>query len=204
MTYAWDSVMTTIRRSTWLRRQRLAMFRLKKLDRILDLGCGDGLDIHILRESGYGHITGVDISETLLSAAKIRNPGVRFVHAPADDLPFSDASFDVILADSMLYHILNSKKSLNEIYRVLSSQGSLCFIEIHNSVIRTLFNRITFSPLAPVIPYLKRRQRAFQVERRLIHKWNETTLLRRLRERGFRKLFLRVHVLSLIGKYGKR
>ena len=81
------------------------MFQFKPSDRILDLGCGDGLDIQLLRDYGCTNMVGVDISTKLLHAARKRNPGIRFFRASAVTLPFPDATFDIVLIDSMLYHI---------------------------------------------------------------------------------------------------
>jgi ubiquinone/menaquinone biosynthesis C-methylase UbiE len=203
MNYPWDTAMVQIRRSTWMRTRRLRMFGIKKTDRILDLGCGDGLDIQILFEHGYKHIIGVDISPKLLVAAKIRNPGIRFVLASAEKLPFKDETFDVILADSMLYHIVCNRKALREIRRVLSRGGRLCFVDMHVSPMRAFFDALTFSPLGRVMPYLRKRQRAYRAEQKAIERWRgkELDFFRKLEHEGFQKVYTRIDGLSIMGQY---
>lgn len=205
MHYAWDEPMILIRRSTWLRRRRLAMFGFQKTDRILDLGCGDGLDIQILFEQGYKHIIGADISPKLLAAAKKRTPRVRFVRASADNLLFKDGVFDIILADSMMYHIVGNNKAVKEIYRVLTPGGRVNFIDMQTSWLRNLFNAVTLSPLSRCIPYLRKRKTAYLAEHEAIARWNKgkTDVLRQFEVGGFRRVFLKTDYLSVIGQYQK-
>lgn len=197
--------MIRIRRNTWIRRRRLAMFGLKKTDRILDLGCGDGLDIEILRKKGCKKITGVDISPKLLADAKKRNPGVRFIRASAEKLPFKDASFDTVFVDSVLYHFVGKPEAFSEIWRVLVPGGRLCIIDMHNSRVRKFFDWLTFSPIRRIIPYLEKRRRAYTVEQAAIERWHahEKEFLKSLASAGFKQELLRTDLLSIIGKYRK-
>jgi len=203
MHYSWDKPMILIRRNLWLRRRRLAMFGLKKSDRILDLGCGDGLDIQILHGWGFTHLVGVDISSKLLTAAKKRISGVRFICASADNLPFQDGAFTVVLADSVLYHLVGNTKAVKEIQRVLVRGGILCFIDMHMSWKRTLFNALTFSSANQIIPYLRKRKNAYLAEKQAIERWQkgQKDFLHMLENSGFQKVYTRIHGLSLIGQY---
>lgn len=186
--------MTRIRRALWLRRWRLAMFRFTTADRILDIGCGDGLDIALLGDMGMRHTIGVDISSSLLAVAKKRNPGVRFVHANAQRLPFADGYFDIVLADSMLYHLQNYK----DLFRVLRPGGRFCFIEMHNSSLRKIYNLFTVS-----LPFSPKRKRAYLVEKKAIEAWDEYSFREELRKTGFQKIFWKIDGLSVVGMFQK-
>lgn len=205
MHYPWDESMILVRRNVWLRRWRLGMFRFKTSDRILDLGCGDGLDIEILRKCGVSDITGVDISTKLLAAARKRNPGIRFVRAGAEKLPFRDGAFTVVLIDSMLYHIEGNVGAFQEIRRVMVGDGRVCFIEAHQSMFRKIYDWMTFSPIFSGIPYFRRRRHAYMMEKPGIEHWKkyEKRCMQTL-DREFRREFLRIHLLSIIGVYRKR
>src|SRR2546422_9557427 len=63
--------------------------------RCLDLGCGTGVATTAVAELGWS-VVGVDISTDLLGAAKAR--GLEVIEAPADALPFEDASFDAVVS----------------------------------------------------------------------------------------------------------
>ena len=54
-----------------------------------------------------------------------RGRGVRAFVGSAEALPFPDASFDVVLANAMLYHLPNLDRGLAELARVLTDDGRL-------------------------------------------------------------------------------
>lgn len=73
--------------------------------RILDLGCGQGELLGLLREGGYRHLTGVDISEEQLVLARRR--GVGEIVEQGDLEPWlaeRPAAFDVVIAVDVLEH----------------------------------------------------------------------------------------------------
>lgn len=196
--------MILVRRNVWLRRWRLKMFQFKPSDRILDLGCGDGLDIQLLQDYGCTNIVGVDISTKLLKAARKRNPDIRLIRASAVTLPFPDAAFDIVFVDSMFYHIEEDVRAFREIRRVLVRGGRLCFIEAHQSIFRKIYDGVTFSPIGLIIPYFKNRRHACTMEKPGIEHWKkyENRCMQTL-DREFRRESLRPHVLSIIGQYRK-
>ncbi len=67
-----------------------------------------------------------DLSEGMVDAARLVL-GERATYRVADvqQLPFADESFDVVLANHMLYHVPDRRKALEEISRVLVPQGLL-------------------------------------------------------------------------------
>ena len=182
------------------------MFRLKKSDRILDLGCGDGLNIQLLHSRGITNIIGVDISSYMLKEARIRNPHVTLELASSNNLPFKDNYFDIVFVDSVFHQLLHLFGSLAEIRRVLVRSGKLCFIEPHKSGFRKIFDIMTLSPIAFVIPALLRRRESYLAERDIMESWlkeKEEVFLSSLEQKGFHKDFCRYHLLSVIGQYRK-
>ena len=95
---------------------------------ILDLCCGTGRHSIALAKRGY-RVTGLDLSETLLSHATTLSAGlpVRFVHGDRRSLPFSDGMFDVVLNlfTSFGYFVedRDNQRVLAEIHRVLKPGG---------------------------------------------------------------------------------
>ena len=94
----------------------------------LDLACGAGQGTFELCNH-YQQTVGVDISKAQIERAQekaiiLGNTEVEFVHAAADDLPFRDASID-LLTCAMSWHWLNPNTVFPEIDRVLNSPGAL-------------------------------------------------------------------------------
>ena len=97
--------------------------------RILDVGCGP---VSVLNFEGPDDMTplGLDplglvyAQNQLLEAAPQRQP-MPIVAAPAEKLPFRDASFDHVICYNVLDHVLDAPGVLAEIRRVLKDGGSL-------------------------------------------------------------------------------
>ncbi|WP_027624733.1 MerR family transcriptional regulator [Clostridium lundense] len=96
---------------------------------ILELGCGDGsLWAKNLDKIPNGwNITLTDFSEGMLEDAK-RNLGkcsnrFHFSVVDAENITYENESFDVVIANHMLYHLNDIDKALHEINRVLKKDG---------------------------------------------------------------------------------
>lgn len=94
--------------------------------RVLDLGCGTGLLVEYLAESGSEicHIVGLDLSQDMLRHAAAR--GIATVQGDASALPFADGSFDVVFAFTVLELEPAAKptlRALTEVGRVLGRSG---------------------------------------------------------------------------------
>lgn len=92
-------------------------------DRLLDVGPGTGT--FLARLSAAGHtapLAALDFSaESAATCGRI--PGVHGVRGDARHLPFADASFDVVTARHMLYHLDDPAGAVVEARRVLRAGG---------------------------------------------------------------------------------
>lgn len=100
--------------------------------KVVDIGCGTGITVAYLREVAGLESIGVDISETRLKQAQKRSPGVPFVQAAGEKLPFSDAVFDGGIAECSLSVMHDAGAVLAEIGRVLVSGGKLAITDIYS------------------------------------------------------------------------
>jgi ubiquinone/menaquinone biosynthesis C-methylase UbiE len=90
--------------------------------RVLDLGCGPGRAAEALADRYGAVVTGLDASPEMLAAAREVAPSVTFVQGFAEDLPFADRSFDLVVSNFVV-HLLDRTAAFAEIYRVLRTGG---------------------------------------------------------------------------------
>ncbi len=96
-------------------------------DRILDVGCGTGALAReaIRRVAPDGEVTGLDLSESMLSIARQNCPEATWQQGDASQLPFEDASFDVVASPFMLMFLPEPVQAVREMWRVLAVGGRL-------------------------------------------------------------------------------
>ena len=95
---------------------------------ILEIGCGTGMilkEIHPIAQKAKG----IDISPGMLEQAKQR--GLDVIEGSATDLPFNDASFDVVYSFKVLAHVEDIRKAMEEVSRVLKP-GGIAALEFYN------------------------------------------------------------------------
>jgi len=90
--------------------------------RAIDVACGTGLSTVALKPVAR-EIVGTDISEEMIRLAPL-DPQIRYVVAPAEDLPFPDTHFDLLTLCAAL-HWLDATVFLREAHRVLRTGGHM-------------------------------------------------------------------------------
>ena len=99
---------------------------------VLDIGCGGGVDTMIAATMGgpTGRVVGVDMSSEMAERARqnlsLTNLGnVTFQESSAEDLPFSDKDFDVVISSGVFNLIPDKLTALREVFRVMKPGGRL-------------------------------------------------------------------------------
>lgn len=94
---------------------------------VLELGCGNGelWAKNLCKIPKAWDITLTDFSAGMLEDAKknLNSKRFKFKLVDAQDIPYSKNSFDVVIANHMLYHVTDIDKAFSEIYRVLKPNG---------------------------------------------------------------------------------
>lgn len=98
--------------------------------RTLDLGCGEGRLSRDLKALGHD-VVAVDLSPTMVEAAREADPDLEVHLADAADLPFDDGSFDLVVAFMSLQDVDDMKRAIAESARVLQPDGRLCLAVVH-------------------------------------------------------------------------
>lgn len=139
-------------------RWRRAAVRLagpKPTDHVLDAACGTGDLTRAFADAGAARVTGLDFTAEMLeiARAKLREPSrqpgplhdsaqttrVAYVQGDAMNLPFADASFDIVSIAFGIRNVTDPRRALREFRRVLRPGGRLVVLE---------FDRPRFAPIA--------------------------------------------------------
>lgn len=95
--------------------------------KVLDVGCGEGVLSLLLAKQKEATVTGTDISfPNIVSARQLAREwdiSAKFVQADAENLPFPDNSFDVVISSHVLEHLPNLRQWLRELRRVTRSSA---------------------------------------------------------------------------------
>ncbi|MEA2154812.1 MAG: hypothetical protein QOE11_952 [Solirubrobacteraceae bacterium] len=100
--------------------------------RVLELGAGTGLNLAHY-PAGLEQLVLTDPEQPMLARLRERaaalRPRASIVQAPAERLPFADASFDTVVATLALCTVADLPQALREVRRVLVPGGRLLFLE---------------------------------------------------------------------------
>ena len=125
------SIRTTAERAAWDRILDLVVGGRGTLD-ALDVGCGTGfLSLELARR---GHrVSGIDFAPQMLAEARkkaaAQGVAVRFEEGDAEQLPFAEGSFDLVMTRHVLWTLPHPEQAIDEWIRVLRPGGRLAAMD---------------------------------------------------------------------------
>jgi SAM-dependent methyltransferase len=108
-----------------------------EVENALEIGCGLGKGAALLaRDMGFQNIAAFDLEEKLIRRAVRLRPEsvanrISFYVGDAQDLPFRDSSFDAVVNFGIIHHVLDWRRCIAELSRVLRPGGIFFFEEIY-------------------------------------------------------------------------
>lgn len=105
---------------------------IRENQNILEVGCGNGELWRKMKDSlpKEASLLLSDISSGMLRSAAARlkgiSPSFSFEQFDMQNIPYEDNSFDLVIANHVLFYARDRKKALGELYRVLKKGGCLC------------------------------------------------------------------------------
>ena len=142
----------------WKRRV-VELATVKSGDRALDLCCGTGDIAFALAQRG-ATVTGLDFSREMLEVAEIRgrkfsesNP--QFIQGDAQQIPFPDASFDIVTVGYGLRNLASWEAGLAEMRRVARPGARLVVLDFGKPP-NALWRAVCFTHLRCSVPFVGR------------------------------------------------
>jgi SAM-dependent methyltransferase len=101
-----------------------------KGEAVLDIGCGAGVDTFVaaIMVGPEGRVIGIDLISEMLNRArtnleKTSFKNMTFQEGSAEELPFLDRIFDVVISNGVFNLITDKAKALKQVFRVMKSSG---------------------------------------------------------------------------------
>ena len=132
--YVDSQLLEAITKKTGSIKQRsYELMRPQPGQRLLDVGCGPGIDVAALARivGGDGSVVGIDYDPAMVEAARARardegmQDRVELEQAEATQLPFPDAAFDGSRCERVFQHVPGPVRILEEMARVTKPAGWL-------------------------------------------------------------------------------
>jgi len=148
LTLLYDPLVGITTREMAFKHRLVEEARVDEAHRVLDVGCGTGTLLILVRErSQFAIAMGLDGDAQVLTIARSktdkRAQEIILVEAFSFSIPFADCSFDRVLSSLMFHHLTRTEKvrTLREVFRVLRPSGELHVADWgrpHNLVMRAL------------------------------------------------------------------
>lgn len=97
-------------------------------DRFLDIGCGPGKALEVAVATG-ATVAGIDPSPSMVARAHKRVPAAEVRVGSAEEIPYPDDSFSVVINVLSFHHWADRDAGLREAFRALSPGGRLHIVE---------------------------------------------------------------------------
>jgi ubiquinone/menaquinone biosynthesis C-methylase UbiE len=158
----------------------LDILNRKRVERVVDLGCGTGLSTAIWR--GYaGEIIGIEPNEEMRALAAKQHKDLKFIKGSSYDTTIADAAVDIVTC-SQSFHWMEPVATLAEIDRILQPNGILVIYDCKWPVTVSYKSEISYSKLFRKVAELHERYKEVLPEER---QWPKNEHLHNLERSGF-------------------
>lgn len=120
----------------WVKKKVISNLRVEPNSKVLDLCCGTGDLGKIIKEIQPScDVIGVDFSSQMIEMARKNNPNITYWEMDATSLSFEKNSFDYIVMGFGLRNIEQKNKALDEVHRILKTNGNFLHLDFCTSSI---------------------------------------------------------------------
>ena len=162
---------------------------------VLDVGIGSGIATQLFAEAG-ANVTGIDLTDWAVETTRRRlaafglEADVR--QADAEQLPFADASYDLVFSWGVIHHSSDMDRALSELVRVTRPGGHVVLMVYHRRSLFCLVYRAfqRFLPLARRLGLHFEGARAGETEGLIARHFTVDELRRKLEGAGLRDVWI--------------
>jgi len=132
----------------------------------LDVGCANGVHMEILHQRGINGI-GLDLSIPNILRGRQKYPHLKFIHGFAEEIPFKDNHFEIIILGDVIEHFRNPRISLSECLRVARKGLALC-VPIKPEVTAEHINPFSCDEIVNLLKFYKLKVHFYDCEGRKV------------------------------------
>ena len=162
---------------------------------VLDVGCGSGIATQLLADAG-ANVTAIDLTPWAVETTRRRLAAFGLdadvQQADAEQLPFADASFDLVFSWGVIHHSSDMDRALAELVRACRPGGQLVLMVYHRRslffVVYRAFQR--FLPLARRLGLHFEGARAGETEGLIARHFTVGELRAKLTRAGLREIWI--------------
>ena len=144
LTRLYDPIVRATTREAAVKRRLVE--QLGSARRILDIGCGTGTLLSLMREHlPDAELVGLDVDSKIIKLARAKlGPGIQIEQGNATSPPFAAGSFDCVVSSLVFHHLTRKGKAtaLRAIHRLLTENGKLHLADWsqpHDIIMRVMF-----------------------------------------------------------------
>jgi len=128
---------------TPIRKRVVALVQKYRYQAILDVCCGTGDQLKLLKKHGFDG-EGVDLSDAMLAEARKGEHTADCIHQDASQMHYEDAKFDLVMTAFALHEKdhATARKIVEEMYRITADGGDMLIVDYEISEKTSSFSRI--------------------------------------------------------------
>lgn len=181
------------------RKKFINTLSIKENDKILDVATGTGDVAFTIRKNFNVSITGLDLSKNMLDIAerkakKFDMTDIDFIEGDAEEIPFEDNTFDILVISYGLRNLGNYNKGISEFRRVLKEDGELGileFFEPRSTFVSKIF-KFYFNKILPRIASFFSNSKAYRYLPESVQNFkSHKELEKNLKEAGFNNISIK-------------
>lgn len=156
---------------------------------VLDVGFGSGFTVQLFAEAG-ANVTGVDLTPWAVETTRARLDAfaleANVFEGDAEELPFADASFDLVFSWGVIHHTTDMDRALSELVRACRPGGGVVIMVYHRRSLFYFFYKAfqRFLPLARRLGFHFEGARAGETEGLIARHFTRTELRAKLERAG--------------------